>query len=599
MANQMYPFEKNRYYPGKMLTSADFQAEQDYFVNRLRFSNVLMYGSGIVCGLGTFSLDDLSILIESGVAIDGEGREIIVDNSVVKKLSAIDGFDTLKTDRAVLCLKYNEKEVHSVYSVNSTGNASKEYEYNRISEGYGLFLTDKENLKPDYVPETEFLVRERLLKSDNFIVEVMLPGYVSKGRNVRLELVVTKLTDADVELTADGLLETPLFVSANGENTIAVECSGLKLKKGEVWSKEYWMKVMPADADDTAVILRSGSAHAYENDTAVNVANSFRIKVIMSDATPLELVTNRISMLNLEMMAIGSRNDYIRLAEIKLLRTDNAYVIDKIIEDGVKKYITAPGQEYMRNHFISYYEKDVDITERAEIQQGPVDVRNETKERKSGPEVATGVLEIPLGRNVQPGDVKFSGEITHGLGKGNVYVQLGYEHIDHDESLGMDAKNTVYGNPSLFETGEEKVDAEVAVKVLNDKGSFVAAAKLLRSVNYLVLTYRWVAIKFPAGNDLDMPGDYYDKSISAETPTVVLGLKESHYFGVRFHNMPQSSIAYELTAPGSGEISADGIYVAPAKEGVYEIRIYCTDMPVVCTYAYAIVKKITGDETEA
>ena len=209
------------------------------------------------------------------------------------------------------------------------------------------------------------------------------------------------------------------------------------------------------------------------------------------------------------------------------------------------------------------------------------------------------MLEIPLGRNVQPGDVKFSGEITHGLGKGNVYVQLGYEHIDHDESLGMDAKNTVYGNPSLFETGEEKVDAEVAVKVLNDKGSFVAAAKLLRSVNYLVLTYRWVAIKFPAGNDLDMPGDYYDKSISAETPTVVLGLKESHYFGVRFHNMPQSSIAYELTAPGSGEISADGIYVAPAKEGVYEIRIYCTDMPVVCTYAYAIVKKITGDETEA
>ena len=186
MANQMYPFEKNRYYPGKMLTSADFQAEQDYFVNRLRFSNVLMYGSGIVCGLGTFSLDDLSILIESGVAIDGEGREIIVDNSVVKKLSAIDGFESLKTDRAVLCLRYNEKEVHSVYSVNSTGNASKEYEYNRISEGYELFLTDKEDLKPDYVPETEFLVRERVMKSDNFLVEVMLPGYVSKNRNVRI-----------------------------------------------------------------------------------------------------------------------------------------------------------------------------------------------------------------------------------------------------------------------------------------------------------------------------------------------------------------------------------------------------------------------------
>ncbi len=33
------------------------------------------------------------------------------------------------------------------------------------------------------------------------------------------------------------------------------------------------------------------------------------------------------------------------------------------------------------------------------------------------------------------------------------------------------------------------------------------------------------------------------------------------------------------------------LFAAPAKEGVYEIRIYCIDMPVICTYAYAIVKK--------
>ena len=43
-------------------------------------------------------------------------------------------------------------------------------------------------------------------------------------------------------------------------------------------------------------------------------------------------------------------------------------------------------------------------------------------------------------------------------------------------------------------------------------------------------------------------------------------------------------------------MTADGIYTAPAREGVYEIRIYCTDRPLVCTYAYAIVKKKTADE---
>ena len=66
-----------------MLTSADFLAEQTYFNNKERFLNSLMYGSGIVCGCGVFSLDDLSILVESGVAIVGLGREIVLDSSVV------------------------------------------------------------------------------------------------------------------------------------------------------------------------------------------------------------------------------------------------------------------------------------------------------------------------------------------------------------------------------------------------------------------------------------------------------------------------------------------------------------------------------------
>ena len=99
---KLYPFERNRYYSGKMLTSSDFWAEQTYFNNKRRFINSLMFGSGIVCGCGVFSLDDLSILIESGVAVDPMGREIIMESSVVKKLSAIEGFESLHTNLASL-----------------------------------------------------------------------------------------------------------------------------------------------------------------------------------------------------------------------------------------------------------------------------------------------------------------------------------------------------------------------------------------------------------------------------------------------------------------------------------------------------------------
>ena len=97
---------------------------------------------------------------------------------------------------------------------------------------------------------------------------------------------------------------------------------------------------------------------------------------------------------------------------------------------------------------------------------------------------------------------------------------------------------------------------------------------------------------------MELTDDYYDKSISVATPTVIMGTKESHFFSVRFNNMKATGITYELTSPGSGEISSDGVYTAPSREGVYEIRIFCTEMPVICTYAYAIVRKKMIGESE-
>ena len=64
-SSQLYPFEKNRYYPGKMLTSIDLEAEQSYHINKDRFLNSLLYGNGIICGLDVTWLDDLSIIIGS------------------------------------------------------------------------------------------------------------------------------------------------------------------------------------------------------------------------------------------------------------------------------------------------------------------------------------------------------------------------------------------------------------------------------------------------------------------------------------------------------------------------------------------------------
>jgi hypothetical protein len=117
------------------------------------------------------------------------------------------------------------------------------------------------------------------------------------------------------------------------------------------------------------------------------------------------------------------------------------------------------------------------------------------------------------------------------------------------------------------------------------------AVKLLGEQKSIVVALNWVAIRFSSTKDASELQEEDDRSIIPETPTVRLKAKESYYFNVNFNNMKPCRLSYELTEAGSGEIGADGMYTAPSKEGVYEIYIYCTDMPKISTYVYAIVSK--------
>ena len=594
-SNQVYPFERNRYYPGKMLTTADFKAEQSYHINKMRFMNSLIYGTGIVCGCGVVSLDDLSILIESGVAIDGSGREIIIDSSLVKKLSAIEGFDDLQSETACLCVRYEEKDIHSVYAV-SHKESDQEYEYNRISEGYEIFLVDKDEYDEAFEMESEFLQKECIFRGPDYEGFLTMPTVVCKGRNVRARIEIHKLTDSDKKLTYKGVLDIPNFTSPEGTQQIEIAIDDIELHEGGVLYKDYWMNVLNQAGIEANVILRSGSANAFEDDVAIQAENSFALKVRLSDESPIALIRRETGKLSLEMRQTVTASS-IKLAEIDLMSTDSAYVIENIRETKKNPYIELPSQDATTSEYMEYFIKDADITkEKDKVDQEPVREAPVTYAGGDLKNVATGILEIPLGRDARSGDIRYSGEITHGLGTGNVYVSIGYEYLSPDQALGASAKSTVYGNPELFSRqSQHLVDAETAVRVLNDKGSFVVAARLLKDVEYLVLTYRWIAIKFPSGEELEA-ADYYGKSITAKTPTVVMRPRENYYFGVTFNNMDACSISYELTASGSGEITTDGVYTAPAKEGVYEIRIYCSDMPMVCTYAYAIVKKLATED---
>ncbi|MGD8277972.1 MAG: hypothetical protein PVH00_08095, partial [Gemmatimonadota bacterium] len=78
-------FCRNNYFTGKLLTERDLTAEQRYFIDKLRLHHVALHGWGVVCGLRVRPHEhcpDLRIVIEPGLAIDGCGREILVNERI-------------------------------------------------------------------------------------------------------------------------------------------------------------------------------------------------------------------------------------------------------------------------------------------------------------------------------------------------------------------------------------------------------------------------------------------------------------------------------------------------------------------------------------
>src|SRR5690242_1702327 len=71
---------RNRYYYGKLLDAFHLELEQDYGNRKRWLLNRLSLGTGVLCGLKvSTSADRKQVRVGPGVAIDGWGREIVVD----------------------------------------------------------------------------------------------------------------------------------------------------------------------------------------------------------------------------------------------------------------------------------------------------------------------------------------------------------------------------------------------------------------------------------------------------------------------------------------------------------------------------------------
>ncbi|MDR0963308.1 MAG: hypothetical protein LBM60_01670, partial [Clostridium sp.] len=136
-------FDRNRYYYGKLLSVADFTLEQKYHNNKRRMLNRFTLGSGVMVGLGVVRVDEETISLEAGAAIDAVGREILVKEPLTMNIAEIEGSSAVlaqESDCVYLCLSYAQEETEEVF--NACGEPG--LEANRYREKYRVFLSAKE-----------------------------------------------------------------------------------------------------------------------------------------------------------------------------------------------------------------------------------------------------------------------------------------------------------------------------------------------------------------------------------------------------------------------------------------------------------------------
>lgn len=133
-------FERNRYFQGKLMTAHDMSTEQRYHASRLETVTRLVTGTGILSGLSIvdFEYDDgeLHVTISPGVAIDGDGRPIVVRTPTTRTIPTGEG------DYVSLYISYEEESKDPVPVPGVEATDGEESQESRILEIFEFVATE-------------------------------------------------------------------------------------------------------------------------------------------------------------------------------------------------------------------------------------------------------------------------------------------------------------------------------------------------------------------------------------------------------------------------------------------------------------------------
>ena len=584
------PFERNRYFYGKLLTVRDFETEQRYYNGKRSMLNRLVTGAGVVCGLGVTASDESTLMIGSGMALDYQGREIVVPEPVFRKLQMLEGQETLSGRQdAYLCLDYAEENVDPVNATGTLAGAERQFDLTR--EGYRLYLTGE---APAYRELLEAAGKENvsvLYQSGELTLVLCVPADLCAGEEFQVQMLVVKNEQTP-----------PVQFSLEGENTFAESENGrvrLEYREGREEGRQVYLVDFPLRARSLSGVesqlfpggcelnVELGSHH-YKNYLTVDAG-------VYLSRNQEERRARRRRADSLESHTCG-RDLPLYLAKLELIWSAGGMFVGGVTNLPFQQAVSQEGSSQSQGA------ADLEVTTSVrslEYWQKP-DVKAVYKPSTGGlhldfgipsPEqydyaVAHGTVDLTLPGGIRVNSRAYSEEIAHGLGAGAVDVRLSVEFKDGEK----DETALLCGNSEVFKSKTVKISppwVEAAV-VYPERGTMRIGLWLHDTVDGNLVRVHYFVQKPERDTSRILSQRRVSMSIVPDFSR--LKCRGKLQFQADVVGSEDRSVTWSVKESNGGTIDHNGLYQAPEEPGTYEITAVAGADESVTASAFVIVE---------
>lgn len=568
-----FPMERNRYFYGKLLTVRDFEIEQRYNRSKSQLLNRLRFGAGVVCGLGVAASDDTTLVIESGMALDYQGRMIVLEEPMLRKLQMLEGQEELLgKSTGYLCLTYDETDIEPVNAVGADTGESRQF--NMTREGCRVYLTAQ---PPEYQGLLEAAGRENvtvLYASSELTLVLSAPSNVCGGQEFEVQLLVVKNEKTPpVHLRLDG--ESAFVESENGR--VCMEFHESPEEKRRVYTAAFTLKARQLRDMDSQLFPAGGEldlelgSHRYKN--YIEIAAQVHL---CSDQADLDARTRTAD--NLDRRLLG-RDIPIYLAKLELINSAGGVFVSGVTNLPFGQVLGGRGGQMAGGagpqsvttsvRSLEYWQKpDVKAVYQAATGALHFDFGIPSPEQYDYA-IAHGTVDLTLPGGIRVNSRVYSDEIAHGLGAGAVDIRLSIEFEDraHEDEAAL-----LYGSSEVFKGKNSPAAppwAEAAAIVYPERGTMRIGLWLHDSVDGNRVTVHYFAQKPERDTSRILAQRKVSISVSPEFSRV--SCRGTLRFEAEVVGSEDKSVIWKVREENGGAIDRNGVYQAPELPGTYEI----------------------------